>query len=192
MISTGSRQALSMASGWLVSGAIVGAGLFYATEVKDIAKALLGIKTTPPAQSEVAARRPGGRPGPELRANGRTVEIKSGGNNHYFATVDVNGRKIDVMVDTGASMVALTHEDARRLSLSPRQSDFTMQVQTANGISRFAPVTLDRVAIGGIEVRGVQAAVAEPGRLSTTLLGMSFLSRLQRVDMRAGVMVLAE
>lgn len=181
-----------MASGWLVSGAIVGAGLFYATEVKDIAKALLGIKTPSLVQNEMVARRPAIRPGAEVRASGRTVEIKSGGNNHYFATVDVNGRKIDVMVDTGASMVALTHEDARRLSLSPRASDFTMQVQTANGVSRFAPVILDRVAIGGIEVRGVQAAVAEPGRLSTTLLGMSFLSRLQRVDMRAGVMILAE
>lgn len=192
MISTGSRQALSMASGWLVSGAIVGAGLFYATEVKDIAKALLGIKTPPVVQAEASARRPASRNGTEVKANGRTVEIKSGGNNHYFATVDVNGRKIEVMVDTGASIVALTHEDARRLSLSLRESDFTMQVQTANGLSRFAPVTLDRVAIGGIEVRGVQAAVAEPGRLSTTLLGMSFLSRLQRVDMRAGVMVLAE
>lgn len=181
-----------MASGWLVSGAIVGAGLFYATEVKDIAKALLGIKTPAPVASEMGARRPAGRQTSEVKSNGRTVEIKSGGNNHYFASADVNGRKIDVMVDTGASMVALTHEDARRLALSPRDSDFTLQVQTANGVSRFAPVTLDRVAIGGIEVRGVQAAVAEPGRLSTTLLGMSFLSRLQRVDMRAGVMVLAE
>jgi aspartyl protease family protein len=191
MISSGSRQALSMASGWLVSGAIVGAGLFYATEVKDIAKALLGIKTPPPAQTEMVARRPARQSG-EVKASGRTVEIKSGGGNHYFASIDVNGRKVDVMVDTGASMVALTHEDARRLSLSPGASDFTLQVQTANGMSRFAPVTLDRVAIGGIEVRNVQAAVAEPGRLSTTLLGMSFLSRLQRVDMRAGVMILAE
>jgi aspartyl protease family protein len=180
-----------MASGWLVSGAIVGAGLFYATEVKDIAKALLGIRTPAPGQVEAAVRKPAGQTG-EVKAHGRTVEIKSGGNNHYFAAVDVNGRKIDVMIDTGASMVALTHEDARRLSLAPRASDFTMQVQTANGVSRFAPVMLDRVSLGGIEVRGVQAAVAEPGRLSTTLLGMSFLSRLQRVDMRAGVMVLAE
>lgn len=186
-----------MASGWLISGAIVGAGLFYATEVKDIAKALLGIKTPTFAQSQPQsaaqhqARAGAGRTGTEMKASGRTVELKSNGN-HYFAAAEVNGRKIDVMVDTGASMVALTHEDARRLSLSPRDSDFTLSVQTANGVSRFAPVTLDRVAIGGIEVRGVQAAVAEPGRLSTTLLGMSFLSRLQRVDMRAGVMVLAE
>lgn len=189
MISSGSKQALTMASGWLVSGAIVGAGLFYATEVKDIAKALLGIKTPSFAHSQTY-------PAPQSQSGarggaGRTVELKSNGN-HYFATADVNGRRIDVMVDTGASMVALTHEDARRLSLFPRAGDFTLSVQTANGVSRFAPVTLDRVAIGGIEVRGVQAAVAEPGRLATTLLGMSFLSRLQRVDMRAGVMVLAE
>jgi aspartyl protease family protein len=190
MISSGSRQALTMASGWLVSGAIVGAGLFYATEVKDITKALLGIKTPSTVEMQASARGPALRAG-EMKTSGRSVEIKSSGN-HYYATVDVNGRKLDVLVDTGASMVALTHEDARRLMLSPRESDFTLSVQTANGVSRFAPVTLDRVAIGGIEVRRVQAAVAEPGRLATTLLGMSFLSRLQRVDMRAGVMVLAE
>ena len=190
MISPGSRQALSMASGWLVSGAIVGAGLFYATEVKDIAKALLGIKTpTAQSQSQSFARAPSNVT--DVKGSGRSVEIKSSGN-HYFATADVNGRKVDVMVDTGASMVALTHEDARRLALSPRAGDYTLSVQTANGSSRFAPVTLDRVAIGGIEVRNVQAAVAEPGRLATTLLGMSFLSRLQRVDMRSGVMVLTE
>ena len=66
------------------------------------------------------------------------------------------------------------------------------RAQTANGTARFAPVRLDRVQIGDIVVQDVEAAVAEPGKLRTTLLGMSFLGRLQRVDMRAGTMVLAD
>jgi len=190
MISTGSRQAVSMAAGWLVSGAIVGAGLFYASEVKDVAKALLGIRTPPAPQASLSAASV--RPQTVRPATARTVEIKAGAHNHYIAGIEVNGRRLDVLVDTGASMVALTHEDARRLGISPRDADYTLAVQTANGQSRFAPVLLDRVTLGGIEVRGVQAAVAEPGRLAQTLLGMSFLSRLQRVDMRPGVMILTE
>ena len=59
-------------------------------------------------------------------------------------------------------------------------------------MARVAPVMLDRVSIGDITVRNVPAAVSEPGKLATSLLGMSFLSRLQRVDMRSGVLVLQE
>lgn len=185
LITTGSRQALTMAAGWLMSGVIVAGGYIYATEIKDATKALLGI-STPIVDPRAASARP------EQRTGQRTVEIKAAAHGHYFATVDMNGRRLDVLVDTGASMVALTYDDARRLGLSVRNSDFTMGVQTANGTARFAPVMLDRVNIGNISVRDVQAAVAEPGRLSTTLLGMSFLSRLQRVDMRPGLMVLTE
>ena len=58
-------------------------------------------------------------------------------------------------------------------------------VRTANGVARVAPVTLDRVSIGDITVRNVPASVSERGVLGTTLLGMSFLGRLSRVDMRA-------
>ena len=60
------------------------------------------------------------------------------------------------------------------------------------GVARVAPVVLDRVSIGDITVRNVPAAVSEPGRLATSLLGMSFLGRLQRVEMRAGTLVLQE
>lgn len=186
-ISTGSRHALSMAAGWLMSGAIVMGGFLYASEIKDLTKALLGIKTPPPGPAFAASARKS-----PSHLTGRTVEIKAGVHGHYFASVEVNGRSLDVLVDTGASMVALTHDDARRLGLFPRPSDYGMLVQTANGEARFAPVVLDRVSIGNITVRNVQAAVAEPGKLRKTLLGMSFLSRLERVDMRPGLMVLTE
>ena len=82
------------------------------------------------------------------------------------------------MVDTGASLVALTYEDASRAGIYVRDRDFTQLVRTANGIARVAPVTLDRVSIGDITVRNVPASVSERGMLGTTLLGMSFLKRL--------------
>ena len=68
------------------------------------------------------------------------------------------------MVDTGASIVALTYEDAERAGVYVRDSDFTQRVRTANGMARVAPVTLDRVSIGDITVRNVPAAVSERGQ----------------------------
>ena len=96
------------------------------------------------------------------------------------------------MVDTGASIVALSYEDARASGIYVRDSDFTHRVSTANGLARVAPVTIDRISIGDITVRDVAGAVMEAGKLGTTLLGMSFLGRLQRVDMRSGMLVLQE
>jgi aspartyl protease family protein len=89
-------------------------------------------------------------------------------------------------------MVVLSYEDAERAGLLLTDKDFTRAVSTANGTARVAPVTLDRVSIGNITVRDVPAAVTESGRLGTSLLGMSFLSRLSRFDMRAGRLVLQE
>jgi aspartyl protease family protein len=87
---------------------------------------------------------------------------------------------------------ALAFDDARQAGVFVRDSDYTQRVSTANGYARVAPVILDRVSIGDITVRNVPAAVSEPGSLATTLLGMSFLGRLQRVDMRSGTLVLQE
>lgn len=184
MLSLGSRQAFSLAGGWLISGAVVAASFLYATELKDAAKSLFGLRTPLPV---AATAHP-----PRARVKGTVVEIKAGAQGHYFATIEVNGRSVDAMVDTGATMVALTHEDAQKAGLSLRSSDYTRAVETANGVARFAPVVLEKVTIGNITVTDVTAAVAEPGRLKTTLLGMSFLSRLQRVDMRSGLMTLSD
>ena len=122
----------------------------------------------------------------------RSVELTAGSGGHFFARAEINGRAVEVMVDTGATMVALTYEDASRAGLSIRDSDFTQRVSTANGIARVAPVVLDRVEIDGVMVRNVSAAIAEPGRLQTTLLGMSFLGKLRSVGMRSGRLVLEE
>jgi len=174
-----------MATGWLVLACATAVSLVYFSEIKGAARFVLGLS----APEMRANRQAEPARGP---ATGPTVQIKAGANGHYFASAEINGRAIDVLVDSGASIVALTHDDARRAGVYVRDSDYTQRVSTANGLARVAPVVLDRVSIGGITVRNVPAAVTEPGSLATSLLGMSFLGRLQSVEMRAGTLVLQE
>ena len=121
-----------------------------------------------------------------------SVRLKATRNGHFFAEADINGRPVEVMVDTGASMVALTYEDAERAGIYLNDSKFVHRVNTANGVARIALVMLDSVSIGSIKIHNVRAAVSERGRLTTTLLGMSFLSRLDRFDMRSGELILED
>jgi aspartyl protease family protein len=105
-------------------------------------------------------------------------------NGHFEADVSINGQEISMLVDTGASMVALSHADAERVGIIPENLDYSMTVMTANGRSRAAPVTLTSVAIGPIVRNNVAASVAEDGKLDQSLLGMSFLETLGSLQMQ--------
>lgn len=122
----------------------------------------------------------------------RTVKLRSDANGHFVFKAAVNERLASFMADTGATYVVLTYEDARRLGLSPQSLDFSVPVQTANGVTRVAPVTLDRVRVEDITVRDVPAAVAGKGVLATNLLGMSFLGRLKSFQIQGGELVLVQ
>jgi aspartyl protease family protein len=114
------------------------------------------------------------------------IDLRADARGHFTAPVEIDGRRVTALVDTGATIVLLTYEDARRIGLTPAPADFTMTAQTANGRARIAPVTLDRVVLQGVQVRGVRAAIAERGRLTTSLLGMSFLTRVGGIEIRDG------
>lgn len=118
------------------------------------------------------------------------VELDASRNGHFVTEAEINGRNIQVMVDTGASLVALSFRDAEEAGIFLTKKDFTHRISTANGVARVAPVRLDRVSIGGITVDGVDAVVSEPGRLGGSLLGMSFLGRIEAVELRSGKMIL--
>ncbi|MBX4953430.1 TIGR02281 family clan AA aspartic protease [Rhizobium binae] len=105
-------------------------------------------------------------------------------NGHFEADVNVNGQPVEMLVDTGSSMVALSHEDAERIGIDLTGLTYSMTVMTANGRSRAAPITLDQVAIGPIVRDNVAASVAEDGRLDQSLLGMSFLETLGSMQMQ--------
>lgn len=126
--------------------------------------------------------------GPSASAWGRTgmtaswgeVRIPAGADGHYWTQAEINGSRIrPAVVDTGASTVVLTYEDAATAGVFPLPADFKVPVRTANGIGRMAPTRLDRVQIGEIVVESVDALVADRGALATSLLGMNFLSRLR-------------
>lgn len=181
----------SQVAGFAVFAGLTIFGLTHQVEVRTLVRGLLGAAL--PGSPSENPRTTGETPAEVQRTAGdRTMQIKAGSDGHYHADADVNGRSIQVMVDTGASIVALTFEDAERAGIFVRPSDFTHRVSTANGISKVAPVTLDRVQIGEITVRDVRAAVIEAGKLKTTLLGMSFLGRLSRTEMSRGVLILTE
>lgn len=186
----GTRQLLREAVSWGVVAVIGVAALSHFESLKTGAERMLGL----PTSDEIAAMQTTGMQASSAHSNnsGSVVEIDAERNGHFNTEADINGRPIEVMIDTGATMVALSYEDAEAAGIYLNDADFTRAVSTANGVARVAPVTLDRVSIGDITVRNVPAAVAERGRLKTSLLGMSFLSRLSRFDMRSGRLVLQE
>ena len=103
---------------------------------------------------------------------------------HFQASVEVDGKVVDMLIDTGASSVALAYEDAERLGLEPEKLNYTLTVMTANGRARAAPVRLKQMAIGPIVRQNITATVAEKGRLEESLLGMSFLATLGSLQMQ--------
>jgi aspartyl protease family protein len=187
-LSSGTRSLLGETASWLIAAVVLGGGLMYFNELRGLAGQALGLSAAGPSR---APDEPQARAKESAKRSG-TVEIRAGASGHYHAEAEINGRPVEVMVDTGATMVALTYEDAERAGIHLKASDFTRSVSTANGVTRVAPVTIERVSVGDIMVRNVAASVSERGRLSTTLLGMSFLSRLERVDMRSGILVLED
>jgi len=193
-LTSGNRQLFRETASWAVVALIGVAAFTHFETLKTGAEQWLGLPTASDVAASNAARNAArsDTPAPPQQTAGSVVELKAGSNGHFNAEAEVNGRSIDVMVDTGATMIALTYEDAERAGLSLSKRDFTQSVTTANGVARVAPVTLDRVSIGDITVRNVPAAVAERGRLKTSLLGMTFLGRLSRFDMRSGILVLQE
>lgn len=130
--------------------------------------------------------------GENTNADSEGVTLAANRQGHYETEVEINGRPVDVLVDTGATLVALTFEDAENAGIFLKDADYTHRASTANGVSKIAPVHISKISIGDITVRDVQAAVAEPGKLQKTLLGMSFLGRLSRVDIRDKTMVLRD
>ena len=112
-----------------------------------------------------------------LPAGGASAQVLKGLDGHYWADALIEGRAVRVMVDTGASVVALTRDDAARLGLKLTAEDFSDSIITASGPVRAAPVELQAVAVAGARVERVQAMVVERG-LPHSLLGMSYLGRL--------------
>ena len=107
----------------------------------------------------------------------RDASITKSADGHYWAEANVNGSAVRFLVDTGATAVSLSPEDARRLGFDPATLTYGYKVTTASGEARAAKVQLNSVSVGGARVEAVDAYVIEKG-LDQSLLGMTYLGRL--------------
>jgi aspartyl protease family protein len=108
---------------------------------------------------------------------------------HFYLTLEVNGTPVRFVVDTGATELVLSAEDAARVGITPEALVFSGRAFTANGPVDTAPVRLATVALGGVVDEGVRAVV-NSGDLSESLLGMSYLRRFDRIEISGGQLVL--
>jgi aspartyl protease family protein len=133
-----------------------------------------------PAALPAPAARPGSRSGFGV------VELSPDRNAQYATDIEIGGARIHALVDTGASHVMLTAEDARAANIDPPASAYTAAVQTANGTVMLAPTRLRELRVGQISVSNVEALVARPGQTGVSLLGMSFLRKLTSFQVADG------
>lgn len=124
--------------------------------------------------------------------SGRRVRLEADGRGHFVGSFRLNGRSVEALVDTGATLVAINRSTARRIGLHLMPGDFIHEVNTANGRTRAAAAVLDQLEIGGIRVEKVEAVVLDDGALAATLIGMSFLNRLDRFEVRNGLLVMEQ
>jgi aspartyl protease family protein len=173
------RAALRDAMLWLVVMAVVVLGYAMRFELQDVGQRML------------AAILPGY--GAETSdAAGAGVVIEAGRGGHFAVNAVVNGKPVALIVDTGASAVILTPEDAKTAGIDVAQLDYTVMVSTANGPARAAAFTLDEIAVGSIRRRNIGALMTEPGKLDESLLGMTFLRTLRSFEMRGHRLVLRD
>jgi aspartyl protease family protein len=126
---------------------------------------------------------------PQIGASGEVIVNRRLGG-EFIVPVAIEGTRVAMLFDTGASTVVLRAEDATKVGLDTRKLDFDVDVVTANGSASAAEIVLDRVAVGPIVARNVRALVARKGALGESLLGMTFLERLQSYGVERGRLVL--
>ena len=160
-------QALEAAAVWVVIALLLAVGYTYRFELRSVA-------------DRVFAELVPGR----AATRGRTVEFARGTGGNFGVVAQINGARVAFVLDTGASSVVLTQEAAKAAGLPLEVLVYDVNVETANGRTRAASVTLDRVAVGDIVERAVPALIAQPGQLRASLLGMSFLNRLESYEVR--------
>jgi aspartyl protease family protein len=164
-------QAFKHLTGWLAVMLVLVGIYSYRAELAVVADRVVGELS--PRGTQINVTRSYGT---------QAVRIKKGWTGHFVAKVEIENTAVNMIVDTGASTVVLSHEDAQRLGIRTRDLRYTVNVQTANGSSEAARVYLENISVGAVTVPNVETLVAKPGSLHQSLLGMSFLSRLRSYE----------
>ncbi|ANT51826.1 TIGR02281 family clan AA aspartic protease [Mesorhizobium amorphae] len=165
---------------WAVIALALVAGYQYRYELQDIASRV------------TAGLVPGSPLALGVEDGHATVTLDKADNGHFEARIMINGAPIRAVVDTGATSIVLTAEDAQAAGFNPAALNFTIPVSTANGMARAAAVKTDEVAIGGIVRKDMPVMIAAPGMLGQSLLGMNFIGSLSGFDVRGDRMILRD
>lgn len=126
----------------------------------------------------------------EPSAPGIEVSLQRSSDRHFYATASVNGHDVRFLVDTGASEIALTEDDARRVGIKFDPDRYELLGEGASGFVRGQYVKLDTIQLDGIHEDGVKAVVVEGAAVS--LLGQPFLENIDEIVIRKGEMVLRD
>lgn len=123
---------------------------------------------------------------------GRVVRLPSDRQGHFNGQFRFNGVRLEALVDTGATVVAINRSTARRIGIPLSAGDFRHEVNTANGRAKAAAVVIDRLEIGRIHMNRIEAVVLEDESLRGILIGMNFLNRLRRFGVESGTLILEQ
>lgn len=166
-------KALQAAIFWIAIMLVLALGYTYRFELRDAAERVR------------AELMPG-----YVAEQGFAVEIARGRSGAFSINAQINGGRVPMVLDTGATAVVLTHEAAEAAGLPMEVLIYNVDVDTANGRTQAAAVTLDRIAVGNVVERSVPALVARPDQLRISLLGMSFLDRLESWEVRGDKLIM--
>lgn len=125
----------------------------------------------------------------ETASQNGTLIIEAGPGGHYFVDAEIDGREIGFLVDTGATMIALTQTDAETIGYPIHQLDYSGRANTANGVARFAPIMIEEIVIGDNIIRNVRGVIID-APMQKSLLGMTFLRKLSGFEVKGGKLIL--
>ncbi|MDF1857129.1 TIGR02281 family clan AA aspartic protease [Pseudooceanicola sp.] len=126
---------------------------------------------------------------PFQRVEQGVIEVPRARDGHYYLTVSVNGTAIRMIVDTGATDLVLSHDDAAAAGIDLDGLAYFGRAATANGTVRIAPVRLKTIELGPVSDKNFRAFVSE-GKMPASLLGMSYLQNFSRIEIENGALVL--
>jgi aspartyl protease family protein len=172
----------------VIAAVMIGAG----TLMGQMASRSTSFSSSSPTTVAVASTQSQPKVQRTVPPGGRKFTVEKDRRGHFQVRAYVDGRDLRFMVDTGASVVALTERDAAQIGVRPMPADYTVNVSTANGNVKAARTRLRRVEIGGLYVDDVDALVLPDKALSENLLGLSYLSRLKRYEFAGSTLVLEQ
>ena len=176
----------------VIAGSSASIPIVYQVNPETFGRLLRPAATNAPAGPERVSPTVPAAPRSQQTLAGKKVRVRADARGHFLADFKLNGRSVEALVDTGATLVAINETTARRIGIKLTSGDFTHRVDTANGSARAASAMIGNLQIGRIYVEGVQAVVLEDKALNKTLVGMSFLSRLDKYQVEDGALLLVQ